>query len=59
MFKSPSDLTDKLYYLTDYSLTTISISFVITIIVSAIVNLLLANKLKNIDMVEVLKKERE
>ena len=49
----------KLYYPTDYSLITIAISFVITIIVSAIVNLLLANKLKNIDMVEVLKKERE
>jgi putative ABC transport system permease protein len=32
---------------------------VITIIVSAIVNLLLANQLKNIDMVEALKKERE
>ena len=51
--------TDKLYYPTNYSLTTIAISFVITIIVSAIVNLLLANKLKNIDMVEALKKERE
>ena len=51
--------TDKLYYPTDYSLTTIAISFVITIIVSAIVNLLLANQLKNIDMVEALKKERE
>ena len=51
--------TDKLYYPADYSLTTIAISFVITIIVSAIVNLLLANKLKNIDMVEALKKERE
>ena len=51
--------TDKLYYPTNYSLTTIAISFVITIVVSAIVNLLLANKLKNIDMVEALKKERE
>ena len=51
--------TDKLYYPTNYSLTTITISFVITIVVSAIVNLLLANKLKNIDMVEALKKERE
>ena len=51
--------TDKLYYPTNYSLTTIAISFVITIIVSAVVNLLLANKLKNIDMVEALKKERE
>ena len=51
--------TDKLYYPTNYSLTTIAISFVITIIVSAIVNLLLANQLKNIDMVEALKKERE
>ena len=51
--------TDKLYYPTNYSLTTIAISFVITIIVSAIVNLLLAKKLKNIDMVEALKKERE
>ena len=51
--------TDKLYYPTDYSLETIAIIFVITIIVSAFVNLLLANKLKNIDMVEALKKERE
>lgn len=51
--------TDKLYYPTNYSLTTIAISFVITIIVSVIVNWLLANKLKNIDMVEALKKERE
>ena len=51
--------TDKLYYPTDYSLQTIAIIFVITIIVSAFVNLLLANKLKNIDMVEALKKERE
>ena len=51
--------TDKLYYPTNYSLTTIAISFVITIIVSAIVNILLANQLKNIDMVEALKKERE
>ena len=51
--------TDKLYYPTDYSLTTIAICFVITIIVSVIVNLLLANKLKNIDMVEALKKERD
>ena len=51
--------TDKLYYPTDYSITTIAISFVITIIVSAVVNMLLANKLKNIDMVEALKKERE
>lgn len=49
----------KLYYPADYSITTIAISFVITIIVSVIVNLLLANKLKNIDMVEALKKERE
>ena len=49
----------KLYYPTDYSLTTIAISFVITIVVSVIVNLLLANKLKNIDMVEALKKKRE
>ena len=51
--------TDTFYYPTNYSLTTIAISFVITIIVSAVVNLLLANKLKNIDMVEALKKERE
>ena len=51
--------TDKFYYPTNYSLTTIAISFVITIIVSAIVNMLLANQLKNIDMVEALKKERE
>ena len=51
--------TDKLYYPTDYSLETIAIVFVITIIVSLFVNLLLANKLKNIDMVEALKKERE
>ena len=51
--------TDKLYYPTDYSPITITISFVITIIVSAFVNMLLANKLKNIDMVEALKKERE
>ena len=51
--------TDKLYYPTDYSLETIAIIFVITIIVSAFVNLLLANKLKGIDMVEALKKERE
>ena len=51
--------TNTFYYPTDYSLTTIAISFVITIIVSAIVNLLLANNLKNIDMVEALKKERE
>ena len=51
--------TDKSYCPTNYSLTTIAISFVITIIVSAIVNLLLANQLKNIDMVEALKKERE
>ena len=51
--------TDVFYYPTNYSLTTIAISFVITIIVSAIVNLLLANNLKNIDMVEALKKERE
>ena len=51
--------TDKLYYPTNYSLTTIAISFVITIVVSAIVNLLLANKLKNIDMVKALKNERE
>ena len=51
--------TDKFYYPTNYTLTTIVISFVITIIVSAIVNLLLANQLKNIDMVEALKKERE
>ena len=51
--------TDKLYYPTNYSLTTIAISFVITIIVSSIVNILLANQLKNIDMVEALKKERE
>ena len=49
----------KLYYPTDYSLITIAISFVITIVVSVIVNLLLANKLKNIDMVEALKKKRE
>ncbi len=51
--------SDTLYYPVDYSPTTIIISFVITIIVSAIVNMLLANKLKNIDMVEALKKERE
>ena len=51
--------TDTLFYPTNYSPTTLAISFVITIIVSAIVNLLLANKLKNIDMVEALKKERE
>lgn len=51
--------TDKLYYPTNYSLTTIAISFVITILVSGIVNWLLANKLRNIDMVEALKKERE
>ena len=51
--------TDTLFYPTNHSPTTIAISFVITIIVSAIVNLLLANKLKNIDMVEALKKERE
>ena len=51
--------TDTFYYPTNYSLTTIAISFVITIIVSAVVNLLLANNLKNIDMVEALKKERE
>ena len=51
--------TDKLYYPTNYSLTTIAISFLITIVVSGIVNWLLANKLKNIDMVEALKKERE
>lgn len=49
--------TDKLYYPTNYSLTTIAISFVITIVVSGIVNWLLANKLKNIDMVEALKKK--
>ena len=51
--------SNKLYYPTDYSLDTIVIVFLITIIVSAVVNLLLANKLKNIDMVEALKKERE
>ena len=51
--------TDKLYYPTDYSLITIAISFVITILVSGVVNWLLANKLRNIDMVEALKKERE
>ena len=51
--------TDTLYYPTNYTLSTIAISFIITIIVSAIVNLLLANKLKNIDMVEALKKERD
>ena len=51
--------SNKLYYPTDYSLETIAIVFLITIIVSAVVNLLLANKLKNIDMVEALKKERE
>ena len=51
--------TDKLYYPADYSPITILISFTITIFVSVIVNLLLANKLKNIDMVEALKKERD
>lgn len=51
--------TDKLYYPADYSLSTIAISFAITIIVSMVVNLLIANKLKKIDMVEALKKERE
>ena len=51
--------TEKLYYPTNYSLETIAISFVITIIISMVVNLLIANKLKNIDMVEALKKERE
>jgi putative ABC transport system permease protein len=51
--------TDKFYYPSNYSLTTIGISFVITILVSLIVNRLIASKLKNIDMVEALKKERE
>lgn len=51
--------TETFYYPTDYSLTTIFISFVITIMVSVIVNIVLAQKLKNIDMVEALKKERE
>lgn len=51
--------TDKLYYPSNYSLTTILISFVITIVVSTIVNFLIANKLKNINMVEALKKERD
>lgn len=51
--------TDKLYYPADYSPSTIVISFAITIIVSMIVNLFIANKLKKIDMVEALKKERE
>ncbi len=51
--------TETFYYPTNYSLTTIFISFVITIIISLIVNMLLAQKLKNIDMVEALKKERD
>lgn len=51
--------TETFYYPTNYSLSTIFISFVITIVVSLIVNMLLAQKLKNIDMVEALKKERE
>ena len=51
--------TDKLYYPADYSPSTIVISFAITILVSMVVNLLIANKLKKIDMVEALKKERE
>ncbi|WP_458455191.1 ABC transporter permease [Methanobrevibacter sp.] len=51
--------SENLYYPTDYSLSTIAISFAITIISSVIVNFLLSNKLKNIDMVEALKKERE
>lgn len=51
--------SEAFYYPTDYSLTTIFITLVITIFVSLIVNTLLAQKLKNIDMVEALKKERE
>lgn len=48
-----------LYYPINYSLTTIAISFAIVISVSVIINILLSNKLKDIDMVEALKKERE
>ncbi|WP_458405678.1 FtsX-like permease family protein [Methanobrevibacter sp.] len=59
ILESIRNTTEKFYYPADYSLTTMAISFIITIIVSAIVNFLLANKLKNIDMVEALKKERD
>lgn len=51
--------TETFYYPTNYSIRTIFISFVITIMVSVIVNILLSQKLKNIDMVEALKKERD
>lgn len=51
--------TETLYYPQNYSLTTIFISFAITIFVSVLVNILLAQKLKNINMVEALKKERD
>ncbi len=51
--------TDKLYYPPDYDPVTITICFVLTIFVSTVVNYFIANKLKNIDMVEALKKERE
>ena len=59
ILESIRSTSETFYYPSDISLTTVVISFLITIVASIIVNLLLSNKLKNIDMVEALKKERD
>lgn len=50
---------DTFYYPVHYSFNTIAITFVIVMLLSVLVNLLLSRKIKDIDMVESLKKSRE
>lgn len=50
---------DTFFYPTHYTARTIILSFILTIVLSLIVNYLLTRKLKKIDMVQSLKKERE
>ena len=50
---------DTFYYPINYSLTTISITFIIVIGLSFVVNLLFSRKIKSINMVESLKKARD
>ena len=50
---------DTFYYPINYSIKTIILTFIIVVGLSVVVNLLLSRKIKNIDMVESLKKSRD